>query len=364
MASEILIVNLEPGFYPRSSPKRIISYKGNSLSLTDDDYNSVLESLPTYWHSDKDKMVRFIVFEETGGKKNYYCEREKEVFNYTHRDYEKKLYQFNPQTDTEGEALYLFFVEKYTKIKIDRANDIYDKILSEIKDLSYIKYSLLNSRDIMLKNSDYLMMTDYPLDEETREKWAKYRQELRDITEQEAWIQNDLMNIIMPIGPDPIGQLSVLESNFGEIFAVPVGLMEDVISFVREKIEQKDLEAILQQISSLTVKYEILKSLSKMRLPFLEANYNIDETVESVGNLYDQLLDEINSSYEELSSSNDVKTQLDFSIEKIETMIENINRNLQRYDIGFTINDILTAIIEQNKKSEADLEIEDIIEDL
>jgi hypothetical protein len=364
MASEILIVNLEPGFYPRSSPKRMISYKGNSLNLAEEEYNFVLKHLPSYWHSEKDKMIRFIVFEEIGGKKKYYCEREKEVFNYTHRDYEKKVYQFNPQTDAEGEALYLFFVEKYTKIKIDRADDIYDKILSEVKDLSYIKYSLLNSRDIMLKESDYLMLPDYPIDEESRDRWAEYRQQLRDLTNQEAWIRNDLMNIVMPIGPSPAGQLSILESNFSEIFDVPVGLMEDVISFVREKIEKEDLAAILQQISSLTVKYEILKSLSKMRLPFLETNYKIDETVESVGNLYDQLLDEINLSYAELSSSDDIKTQLDFSIQKIEKVIENINTNLQRYDIGFTINDILTALIEKNKKSEEDLIAEQIIEDL
>jgi hypothetical protein len=364
MATEILIVNLEPGFYPRSSPKRIISYKGNSISLTDDEYNSVVNSLPSYWHTSKDKMIRFIVFEEVGGNKKYYCEREKEVFNYTHRDYEKKVYQFNPQSDAEGEALYLLFVEKYTRIKLSRADDIYEKILSEVRDLSYIKFSLLNSRDIMLKNSDYLMMMDYPLDEETKQLWAIYRQQLRDITEQEAWINNDLMNIEMPISPDPLSQLSVLEGNFSEIFTVPVGLMEDAISFVREKIDQNDLESILKQISSITIKYEILKSLSRLKLPFLESDYNISEKAIVVGDLYDQLLEEINGGYDELSAKEDVKTELDFSIERIDAVIKNINNNLKNYDIGFTINDILNAIMEKNKKSEFDLEVQDIIEDL
>lgn len=364
MASEILIVNLEPGFYPKSSPKRIISYKGNSISLTDDEYDSLVNSLPTYWHTSNDKMIRFIVFEEVGGNKKYYCEREKEVFNYTHRNYEKKVYQFNPQSDAEGEALYLFFVEKYTKIKITRADNIYEEILSEVKDLSYIKFSLLNSRDTMLKNSDYLMMSDYPLDEETKQKWAIYRQELRDITKQEAWVNDDLMNIEMPISPDPLGQLSVLESNFNEIFAVPIGLMEDVFSFVREKIDQDDLEAILKQISSITIKYEVLKSLSRMKLPFLESSYDVSVKTEEVGNLYEQLLKEINGSYNELSAQDEVKTELDFSIERIQASIENINNNLKNYEIGFTINDILNEIIEKNKKSEVDLEVQDIIEDL
>jgi hypothetical protein len=363
MATEILVVNVEPKFYAGSSPRRIISYNGNTLNLTEEERDQVVAELPPYWHTEKDQMVRFIVFEENG-QKSYYCERQKEVFNYTHRDYEKKLYQFNPETPEEGKALYLFFVEKYTKIKIDRANNIYNEILDGVKDLSYIKYSLLNSRDIMLKSSDYLMLPDYPIDEETKQMWAEYRQKLRDLTEQEAWITNDLMNIVMPVGPDPMSQLAILESNFTEVFDVPVGLMEDVISFVREKLDKQEIEVILEQISSLTVKYEILKSLSKMKLPFLETNYNLGETVSEVGNLYDKLLEEINTSYIELSNSEEMKTELDSSIQKIENMIQNINENLQRYDIGFTVNDILNSIIESQKLTEADLIAQEIIEDL
>lgn len=364
MATELLVVNFDTKFYEGSAVRRYISYRGNKLDLTVEEATKILAELPTYWNTDKDKIIRFITF-DSDSEKSYYCEREKEVFNYTHRTYETKIYKFEPETTEQFEALYTFFLEKYTKTKIDRANNIYNNILNEVNDLSYIKYSLLNSRDVMLKNSDYLMLPDYPIDEELRQKWQVFRQELRDLTEQKAWVENDLLNIVMPVSPDPLLQLSVLEENFSEIFTVPVGLTQDVFDFVREKIEQEDLETIVKQISSLTIKYEILKTLSKMRLPFLETNYNITETTEDVGNLYETLLKEIEADYTELSqSSEDIKTQLDNSLEKIETMVQNINENLKSYQIDFTINDILTAIVEKNKLSEEDLIAEQIIEEL
>ena len=42
-------------------------------------------------------------------------------------------------------------------------------------------------RNSLLNQTDYLMMPDYPISEEYREKIKTYRQELRDITEQEGF---------------------------------------------------------------------------------------------------------------------------------------------------------------------------------
>ena len=44
-----------------------------------------------------------------------------------------------------------------------------------------------SQRNSLLSQTDYLMMPDYPISEEYRDKIKVYRQELRDITEQEGF---------------------------------------------------------------------------------------------------------------------------------------------------------------------------------
>lgn len=53
-------------------------------------------------------------------------------------------------------------------------------------------------RNSLLAETDYLMMPDYPISEEYREKIKQYRQELRDITEQEGFPRD----VTFPILPE------------------------------------------------------------------------------------------------------------------------------------------------------------------
>ena len=47
----------------------------------------------------------------------------------------------------------------------------------------------------MLKNTDWTQLPDSPLDSDTKAKWATYRQEVRDID------QNNPSSITWPISP-------------------------------------------------------------------------------------------------------------------------------------------------------------------
>lgn len=53
-------------------------------------------------------------------------------------------------------------------------------------------------RNSLLKETDYLLMPDYPLTEELRAAWTAYRQALRDLPEQEGWPTD----VIWPEKPD------------------------------------------------------------------------------------------------------------------------------------------------------------------
>jgi len=42
-------------------------------------------------------------------------------------------------------------------------------------------------RNVLLEETDYILMPDYPITAEQREAWTAYRQALRDLPEQEGW---------------------------------------------------------------------------------------------------------------------------------------------------------------------------------
>lgn len=56
---------------------------------------------------------------------------------------------------------------------------------SEEQKLNELATTIRTKRNLLLTETDYLLMPDYPISEEYLARIKKYRQELRDITEQE-----------------------------------------------------------------------------------------------------------------------------------------------------------------------------------
>jgi hypothetical protein len=348
MATRLLTVNLETKYYPESVPRRSITCQGSSIDLTDEEYDALVSELPPFWHNENDKLLRFIVF----SNKEHFCEREKKFFNYTLRTEEIKVYRFDGASKEEGEALYAFFVEKFTKIQVSRIENLYDEIMSNIKDMSFVKYSLLNARDDLLAKSDHLMLPDYPISEEDRAKWVEYRQKLRDLTDQLAWQENNLMDIEMPVSPAPLDQISILKSNISDLSSIPENLTDIVI----DTLVDKPIEEIIKNVTQTTLKFELLKSISKLNLPFLTMGYS-ELTGEQSS--YESFMDQILNN---LVEQNELPTDWwSTATSSIDEKIQQVNEKLKSYNIDFTINDILNAILEQSR---ANLEIDDIIEDL
>lgn len=75
-------------------------------------------------------------------------------------------------------------------------NKTQDEIDSEIENLWS---NIRSQRNIFLNESDWTQISDSPLSEEKKDEWKIYRQQLRDITN-----QNDPHNIVWPIKPDGI----------------------------------------------------------------------------------------------------------------------------------------------------------------
>lgn len=61
---------------------------------------------------------------------------------------------------------------------------------TEEQKLNELAKQVRAKRDELLDQTDYLMMPDYPINEEYKEKIKVYRQQLRDITKQENFPQH------------------------------------------------------------------------------------------------------------------------------------------------------------------------------
>lgn len=351
MASRLLTVTLQQKYYQSSIPIRTITYSDSQITLTDEEYENIISELPSFWNTENDRLRRFIVFSD----KTYFCEREKKYFNYSTRESEDKIYRFDYATQEEAESLYKYFIEKYAKIKISRSENLYDSIMDQIKDLSFMKYSLLDARDELLNKSDFVMMPDYPISEEKREQWATYRQELRDLTKQDAWIRNDLMSIKMPISPLPLSQIEVMRTLIDSMQSIPSNLSQEII----DSLSDKPVEELLENITEITVKFEILKTISKMKIPILAIN---DSEITTNQEFYENSIK--NAILENLDEASLPENWWEAATENIDQKIKEVNETLQRYKVDFTINDILDAIVEQNKLSDQDIEVNEILEDL
>ena len=77
MSTRLLQVILQPKFTGSSIVKQKIIYKHSTLDLTDEERIALEASLPDYWHSEKDRLVRFEYYDDM-----YFCERYKDYFDY------------------------------------------------------------------------------------------------------------------------------------------------------------------------------------------------------------------------------------------------------------------------------------------
>ena len=354
MSSRILTVILETKYYQSSIPIRKITYSNSAIELTDAEYDDILLAIPAYWHTENDKLIRFVFFDD----KTYLCERQKNVFDYTTRETISKIYKFDYAPNEEAEKLYKFFIQKYGQLKVNRIDNLYDKILTEMKDMSFIKYSLIDYRDNLLKESDYIMLSDYPISTEEKEKWITYRQELRDITQQEAWVSNHIMDVKIPVSPQPVDQLNILKYSMEGMESIPDNLTEELISSYNDA----PIDKIVKDITQISLKFELIKTISRMRIPILSSNQV--ETIESIeANMPQQILEEM------MYDDNPLESMLpkdwwESATSNIDKKIEDINNTLKQFNIDFTIGDILDSVVEKVRiDSEADQLINDLMDE-
>jgi len=353
----ILIVNLQRKLYPADRVRNNINYLGGNLDLSDEDITKLESVIPDMWNTDKDRLIKFVLFED----KTYMCQRQKQTYNFSLRETEEKLYFFDVASVQEVDNLVSIFADFYTRTKISKIENLYDKVLGYLSDFSYIKYTLLETRNKLLKDSDYLMMPDYPLSEEEKQKWTEYRQSLRDITDQEAWKNNDFINVIMPPSPEPKYQLVEMLSEINRLSSntIPPNILE---SF-RENLTGIGIENVIKKFSEITLKLEVLKGISNLKLPFVDIDSNSLSIENIIPTKIQDILPEFDSSDVSLSTQRIVSSWQQYLMD-VDNKIETINNTLNTLNINFTIGDIINSVAEHTKKTLDDVQVEQDVQEL
>lgn len=333
----IISVTLFQEEWQSSTPRRML-YRGEMITLTPDEYQDILTKIPEFWNTENDKLITFRYYSDN----TFLCERVKKVYNYSTKEWEEKYYFFSPDAPAEVNNLVSFFSEYYQARKIKQIEDINAAITSSVKDVSYVKNIILNSRSKILRDTDYMFLEDYVhSSEEMKSKWISYRQSLRDITDQEAWIQNDYANIKFPVSPTPKDEFEKIMTETENYFPY---IFEDF------NINEESTEIIVnlvETISQYVIKSQIISGIQKLKLPLFDL---------SVGTF----------DFPAIPTLDEENGEMSFSLfkSKFEDFKKKVDDQLQKLGSTITVDSILKQMTDKMAEESMTQEVYDIIEEL
>lgn len=350
--NRILSLRLQRKKYPSEIVERYLVYRGNKLDITDELFDKILAIIPEHWNTDKDNLIQFVWFED----RTFFCVRKKTIYNFSTKETEEKLYHFNSATQQQLDDFIKIIIEFFNKTKIAEIENFYSEVYDSLSDLSYVKERILQMRNQALLDTDYMFNSDYIFkDPLVEEKWKNYRQEWRDITETEFWVNNDFTNIKLPVAPKPFNSFSLLVK----------GLQSSLVSVEVTDSLLKELDVdftgyanLASNFGTILFKIEILKTLTKLKIPMGYLSEEGDTTLETLENdvmkttlkpldLYNKYMSVVDIEGED--SMVTMKSILDEQILNVEKKLQVIDEKLKEYNIDFTIGDILEKFVEDMK---------------
>lgn len=187
--------SIELQFYLRD--KKI--YWGGNVHVIDDELlQKFIENYdPEVW-SLYDQVILFNWYSDG----SFVCEKQKYVYDYRLK---KQVYVTYDAvlTQEQAETLKNKLLELYEETRIKFLQQTKDVVKQQV--LEQFNLSTLNLRGLrstLLSKSDWTQIPDVPLEPEIKERWAKYRQVLRDITDDPNWGPRNILNVDFPIDPE------------------------------------------------------------------------------------------------------------------------------------------------------------------
>lgn len=355
-ATKLLSVTLQHNLSDLTqTPNRVIAYRNNAILLKESQYLDLLSRLPSGYNNDVDKLLKFDVVKKDDGSVAYDITMEKYVFDFKYRLNKWKHYKKTNYTTEEAEQLYSTIIQLYNEILISNSSDFYDEVMSKIQYYPLTAVSLKAMRDELLKDSDVYMIPDYPISDEDREKWRIYRQELRDLTEQEGW--PSVLDVQLPVAPLAKSQLDIISKYTSTS-------PETAAEFGIAALEGK-AKSLISAFTTVQFKLSVLSAMNTMKVPVFDGNISPADLASKLDYIK-QMISVTSDEY--FQTHIDLDTDLTPEYAKYETAIDhinakiaNINAKLNEIDAGFTVEDLVNDLI---AKSELDSVAAALVEEL
>lgn len=348
---KIIALRLPRKQYSSEVVDRYISYKGSKYSLSDEKFSSLLERIPAVWNTEKDRLISFSLYDD----KSYSCFRKKDAYNFSTKETEEKSYFFDGVTDSEVDELIKILASFYNECLMQDREDVYESIIDSIQNTSYIKERILLLREDILKRSDYMFNRDYTFKSpEEEQKWIEYRQQWRDITQQDFWINNDFSEFSLPVSPRPAAEefISVADSisEFLSYKSIPNNYLQEI----KEFLNSSDYTKLMQNFSSILYKSHVLQTLAELKMPIGGDSASLI----AIENVLPKNLSEFVVDFDPESLGDEENTPWQIHLKNIDRKLEIINQQFSAYNLNFTISDIIAKIVEDINKSAEEYEIE------
>jgi hypothetical protein len=369
-AHRVISLKLQRKRYDAEYVERYIMYRGAKLTITDEMFTELLSLIPEVWNSDKDRLTQFVMFEDN----TFFCVRNKDIYNFSTKETEDKTYFFNAATPQQVSKIVKILTDYFAKKKLEEVDNFYDTIINSLSDLSFVKQRLLYMRNMALAQSDYMFNSDYQFkNEEIKQSWIDYRQEWRDITGTDAWKNNDLQSLSVPVAPRSVDTFQLV---LGELkySLSSVEVTDSLLDELNMSVDCVNYDNVSRNFGEIYFKLEILKTLGKLKIPFAtDAESEIDNIEESLSNVKLLPMDVYTrfKSIQEIEGEETpftMKQILDQQISDIDAKIVAIDSKLREYNVDFTISDILEKFLADTKvraqEIERQYEAESLIADL
>lgn len=260
-----------------------IYYRTQIVTLTEEDINNLTITLPSVWWNEKDRLVYFTFFEDG----SYFCEREKDIYSYTHKQNMKYVYEFNVLSKLQAKELYEIIAKYFEEVRIQQLRQQKDILRQQIKNqFDYITVDFLSKRRVALIDSDWTQLSDVSLNMDERERmmWIKYRQYLRDMPETKEWQESNFSKVFFPADPK-----IVLEKSPQITIDEYLTDSSHFIYYVTLEINTR-VNALISTLKmpSISIDSEILKDIDVTQMTFDQ---------------YQTILDDINSRLERIDPS-------------------------------------------------------------
>jgi len=173
-------------------------YNNRVEKLSEEELGEIKSAAGEFWWTDNDELIMLTTYLDG----TYQCERKKKTWSYRNGTYSTTVYKFVAATQTQMKDLESKLLSKFDSLRIERLKKEADKISGILSDeYNILINSFKTMRNRMLIDTDWSQLADSPLSAEDKALYAKFRQYLRDMTEDPAWLSNDVFQVDFPITP-------------------------------------------------------------------------------------------------------------------------------------------------------------------